>query len=136
MKISDDSVFILNEDAAFSTQLNQILYADRLKTNKDVAAIYDTIKTKCPSIKYTYYSIDRYKGLNLFFDSFHYNEVFMRNSTYKGKKGNSVYLELLKRFINGSTLKSYSKKTVVIPVHDWNSNPDSRIYDYMKNINP
>ena len=136
VKINDNLVFVLNENAAFNTQLKQILYNDRIRTNKDLANIYDTIKEKCPRITYTYYNIDMYKKKNLFFDTFHYNEVFMRNSTYKGRKGNNIYLELMKRFINGTSLKSYSKKTVVIPVDDWNMNPDAKIYDYMKNINP
>lgn len=136
VRINEDLVFILNEDAAFNTKLKQILYADRLKTNKDLAVIYDKIKSSCPYVKYCYYNIDRYKLQNLFFDTYHYNEVFMRNSTYKGKKGNNVYIELMKRFINGTALSNYSKKTVVIPVYDWNLNPESKIYDYMKNINP
>ena len=136
VKISDNLVFILNEDAAFNSKLKQSLYADRIKSNKDLGIIYDKIKNKCPDIKYNYYTIDRYKQLNLFFDTFHYNEVFMRNNTFKGKKGNSVYFELMKRFIHNKVLESYSKKTVVIPVHDWNMIDGVRIYDYMKNVNP
>ena len=136
VKINDNLVMILNEDAAFNTKLKQTLYADRIRTNQDLADIYDKIKAKCPYIRFAYYNIDRYKKQNLFFDTFHYNEVFMRNNTFKGKKGNSTYLELMKRLINNKALSEYSKKTVVIPVHDWNNVPGSRIYDYMKNINP
>ena len=136
VKISDNLVFILNEDAAFSSNLKQSLYADRIKSTQDLASIYDKIKAKCPDIKYTYYSIDRYKKMNLFFDTFHYNEVFMKNNTFKGKKGNNIYLELMKRLINNRSIRDYSKKTVVIPVHDWNNGDSNRLYDYMKNINP
>lgn len=136
VKISDNLVFILNEDAAFNTQLKKSLYNDRLKSNKDLAVIYDKVKAECKDIKLTFYSIDRYKDQNLFFDTSHYNDVFIRNNTFKGKKGNGVYLELMKRLINSKSLESYTKKTVVIPVSDWNRNPDTKIYDYMKNINP
>ena len=136
VKISDNLVIVLNEDAAFNTKLKQTLYNDRIKTNKDLALIYDKIKEKCPDVKYMYYTIDRYKNQNLFFDTFYYNEVFIRNNTFKGKKGNSVYLELMKRLINSKALEGYIKKTVVIPVADWNTAPDSKIYDYMKNVNP
>lgn len=136
VKISDELVFVLNEDAAFNNKLKQTLYNDRIKTNKDLSVIYDKIKDKCPAISYTYYSVDRYKNQNLFFDTFHYNEVFLKNNTFKGKKGNSTYFELLKRLINSASLKGYSKKTVVIPINDWNFNTDGKIYDYMKNVNP
>ena len=136
VRINDNLVMVMNEDAAFNSKLKQNLYADRIKSNQDLGKIYDKIKAKCPEIKYTYYSIDRYKNLNLFFDTFHYNEVFMRNNTFKGKKGNSVYFELMKRLINNKVLEGYPKKTVVIPVHDWNTVSDARIYDYMKSINP
>ena len=136
VKINENLVLILNEDAAFNAKLKQTLYSDRIKTNKDLNAIYDKIKAKCPSIKYTYYSVDRYKNQNLFFDTFHYNEVFSRNATFKGKKGNRIYLDLMKRFINASSLSKYKKKTVVIPIYDWNLNEESKIYDFMKNVNP
>ena len=136
VKINDNLVFVLNEDAAFNGRLKQSLYADRIKSNKDLAKIYDKVKAKCPSVKFTYYTVDRYKNQNLFFDTSHYNDVYMRNNTFKGKKGNSIYLELIKRLINNKSLSTYSKKTVVIPVNDWNTVQDGRIYDYMKNVNP
>lgn len=135
VRIGDNSILLLSEDAAYNAKLKQTLYSDRIKTNNDLNAIYDKIKAKCPSIKYAYYSVERYKNQNLFFDTFHYNEVFARNTTFKGKKGNRIYLDLMKRFINASSLSKYKKKTVVIPVHDWNIN-DSRIYDFMNNVNP
>lgn len=136
VKIGDNLVFVFNEDAAFNSKLKQTLYADRIRTNKDLAAIYDKVKKQCTSIKYAYYTINRYNHQNLFFDTFYYNETFNRNSTFKGKKGNRMYLELMKRFINSASLNEYTKKTVVIPVHDWNFDQNTRIYDYMKNVNP
>lgn len=134
--INDNLVFVLNEDAAYNSRLKQVLYNDRIKNNKGLAEIYDSIRIKCPHLKYLYYDITRYKNLNLFFDTFHYNETFMRNSTFKGKKGNGAYFELMKRFINGKMLSEYEKKTVVIPINDWYDGSDTKIYDYMKNINP
>ena len=136
LRISDNMVFILNEDAAYNTALKRTLYNDRIKTNQELAKIYDKVKESCKDIQYTYYTLDMYKNKNLFFDTFHYNEVFMRNNTYKGKKGNNTYLELIKRMINIKGLESYKKKTIVIPVVDWSTNDDVRIYDYMKNVNP
>lgn len=135
VKINENLVFILNEDAAFNSNLKKVLYSDRIKTNKDLNEMYDKIKLACPQIKYTYYSIDRYGNKNLFFDMSHYNDTFIKNNTFKGKKGNHAYSELLKRFIDSSQLKNYSKKTVVIPVHDWDMG-ENKIYDYMKNVNP
>ena len=134
--IDDNLVFVLNEDAAYNARLKQILYNDRIKNNKGLIEIYDSIKMKCPYLKYLYYDISRYKNMNLFFDTFHYSESFMRNSTFKGKKGNGAYFELMKRFINGKMLSEYGKKTVVIPINDWYDGSEAKIYDYMKNINP
>ena len=74
VKISDNLVFVLNEDAAFNSKLKQTLYADRIKTNQDLVKIYDTVKEKCPSIKFTFYTVDRYKNQNLFF-----REIFLIN---------------------------------------------------------
>ena len=136
VKISENLVFVLNEDAAMNTALKRTLYNDRIKTNQELAKIYDKVKADCKDIQYTYYTLDMYKGKNLFFDTFHYNEVFMRNNTFKGKKGNSTYFELIRRLITLDGLNSYTKKTVVIPVEDWNIDNDVRIYDYMKSLNP
>lgn len=136
LRIGDNTVLVMNEDAAFNSKLKQTLFVDRIKTNKDLSLLYDKIKPKCPAISYMYYDIARYKGQNLFFDTFHYNETFLKNSTFKGKKGNNAYFELMKRLINTESLKDYTKKTVVIPVYDWNLKEDGRIYDFMKNVNP
>ena len=44
VRINENTIFILNEDAAFNSHLKQVLYKDRLRTNKDLVAIYDKIK--------------------------------------------------------------------------------------------
>ncbi len=137
LRIDENCILVFNEDAAYNTNLKKTLYADRIRSNKDLMKIYEKVKKDNPLIKYTYYNMERYKGLNLFFDASYYNDVFMRTSQYKGKKGSNTYFELMKRIINDPRIpEAYKKKTVVIPIVDWNTNPDGRIYDYMKTTNP
>lgn len=137
IKIDEAHVLVFNEDAAFNSNLKKILYADRIKTNNDLGKIYDRVKKDNPFIKYAYYDLNRYKGLNLFYDASYYMDTFMRVSTYKGRKASNILFELIKRIVNDARIPSeYEKKTIVIPVIDWDNNPDIRIYDFIKTVNP
>ena len=137
IKIDEAHVLVFNEDAAFNSNLKKILYSDRIKTNNDLGKIYDKVKKDNSFIRYAYYDINRYKGLNLFYDASYYMDTFVRISTYKGRKASNILFELMKRIINDSRIPAeYEKKTVVIPVMDWDFNHDIRIYDFIKTTNP
>ena len=119
--------------------LRKILYRERLRTNKDVINIYSDIKNSCPSIKYTYLNLNRYKKQNLIVDLRYYNELFFKNNMYKLDKGIDLYFTLLSRMINNKKLtdNEYNKKKVVfIPVNDWDNDPNTKMWMYNKDINP
>ena len=120
-------------------RLKRILYRERIRTNKQLFAIYDEIKNSCPNITMTYLNINRYKNFNLFVDLRYYNELFFRNNSYKLDKGIDLYYTLLSRMINNKKLTEagYNNKRVVfIPVKDWDIDPKTKMWMYTKDINP
>lgn len=135
LQINKDEMFLF--EGANDAYIKKILFKDRLKTNKDLKEIYDKIKTDVPNIKYTYYTLDRYKSLNIIFDTYFYNELYNRNSTFKNIRGYNIYYDLMDRLILDKELSSngYNNKVVIIPVSDWNTN-SGRIHMIQDNINP
>ena len=119
--IDDDMIMVLDEvDSSFDGILKRNLFKDRIKTNKDILNIYKEHVPQLPNIKFTYLSIDKYKGLNLFNDLYYYNEVFFRNNNLTNMRGYNVYLDFMERMIKDKRFKSsYKKMTVIIPVNDW-----------------
>ena len=142
--ITEGNVVYLFEDSNnYDAQLRKALFMDRLKSNKQVLDVYKRVKSTLPFIKYTYLTIPQYKGRNLFIDLSYYNEVFFRNmdSLNEEDKTNpirifNIYIELLKRLIESSNIRSYSQNTVFIPILDWRHNNSMRIWIYREDINP
>ena len=131
-----DKVIIFNEDAKNDAQLRKLLYNDRIKTRKEVLEMYDQVKQDFPFIKYTYPELDRYKQMNVFIDLYYYNSLFFANNTWVLKKGLNLYLDFVNRMINNPAIKNsgYTKKTVIIPVMDWNSTES--VWNYKTSLNP
>ena len=128
----------ITEDASYNTALKRVLYQNRFKTMEDLQTYYDNIKAEVPYIKYTYNSLDRYKGLNLFVDLSHYMYSYYKNATLKKDKGYKLLSEMMDRLINDkrySELK-YIKKTVIIPIDDWIRDIDKKQWMISSDINP
>ena len=134
--IKTDNMVIFTEDAQYDAYLRKILFADRLKQNKDVLVKYKKLKEELEFIKYTFTDIKRYANKNLFVDLSYYNEIFFRNNQFKLDRGVNLYAELLYRLMNTKVFDSYTKKTVFIPINDWDINPDTRMWFYREGINP
>lgn len=134
--IKTDDMVIFTEDAQYDPYLRRILFNDRLKQNKDVLLKYKKIKEELDIIKYTFTDIKRYTNKNLFVDLSYYNEVFFKNNQLKLDRGVNIYIELLYRLMNTKVFDSYTKKTVFIPINDWDLNPDTRMWFYRESINP
>lgn len=134
---SDDKVIIF-EDKSLDPMLRKSLYQDRMKRNTDLLSIYAKVKQDNPKIKYAFVDMVKYKSRNMYYDLSYYNEIFFKNNMYSGKKGKELYLELIDRLINDSRLtdNGYSKKTIIIPVLDWNDNPKTKMWIYNQSINP
>lgn len=126
----------IHEDSANNSQLKKILYQDRFKSIEDLNKVYEELKSIVPDIKYTYTSIERYKGLNLFVDLAHYMYSYNINSTLKREKGCNLFSDLMERLINDKRYNElgYINKTVIIPINDWNLNGD--VWVIKDGINP
>lgn len=126
------------EDAKYDSKLRSILYTDRIVQRKEIDLLYDRAKKECPFIRYTYPDINRYNQKNLFVDLYYYNEVFFKNNDWKSAKGFELYFDLLDRLVNDKRIKSagYEKKTIFIPVLDWDRNKSTRMWIYREDINP
>lgn len=135
----NNNIVLFTEDTnpKYGNQLRRLLYADRIKQRKEVLMMNKDIKAELPFIKYAYPDIDTYKSKNLFYDLYFYNELFFKNNTWKMKKGFDLYLELLNRLINNPSIpNSYKKKTIFIPILDWDINRSTRMWMYRESINP
>ena len=140
--VSENCIFFL-EDAnpKYDPMLKKILYQDRLRTSRQVLDIYKMVKAEAPFIRYTYIKPEMYKNRNLFFDLSYYNESYFRHvgDVLRGaspKKAMEVYTELLKRMIDDERFSSYKKKTIFIPVLDWNHNNSTKMWMYRNGISP
>lgn len=137
--ICDDNVLMILGEAKDKNDkiIKKTIYNDRIKTTKEVLLMYDRVKRDIPEIKRTYTSLNRYNGLNLFIDLSYYNEIYFKNNMYKNTKGYKLYLDMMKRLITNIELPSeYKKRTVFIPICDWDINPETNMWFYKKDINP
>lgn len=126
------------EEAGENAQLKKLLYRQRLRNNKEVILMWDRIKAEDPNIRYTYLNYERYKGYNLFIDLSYYNRLFFENNMYKLDKGVDLYFELLSKFVKDNRLKDagYENEAILIPIKDWDMNPETKMWMYNADINP
>lgn len=132
----DEEIF--QENNIYNPALNKILYNERLRNNKEVIEIYDYITQNVDYITRTYFDYNKYKSLNLFIDLFYYNQTFFKNNIYRLDKGVDLYFDFIDRFIKDKRIdkEGYTKKTVLLPIHGWESDTTTNIYDYKQSINP
>ena len=133
-----DQILFFNEDSVYNSQIRRIIYNDRLKVRKDVLNLYDIIAPQVSYIKYTYPDIEKYLNRNLFIDYYYYNELFFKNNTWVSKKGMNLYKDFMSRLIDSPSLKKsgYTKKTIFIPVKDWDTTHNDKSWDYRINLSP
>lgn len=119
-----------------SNIFRNILFNERMKSQKDVLNLYDEIKKQVRFIRYTYTAPNLYKNRNIYYDWSYYTEIFFRNNKELGNRGNDLFFQFINRFIKDSRFSSYNKKTIVIPILDWIKDKEEDVFDYKKNINP
>lgn len=138
--LDQNSYFLLEDAINYDANLRDSLYADRIRNQKQILTIYKKVKADCPSIRFAYVDLDRYKNLNLYFDTSYYNESYFKNAVdlddRTSLKTMRVYTELLKRLIVDNRLTGYKKKTIFIPVLDWRHNTSTRMWIYREDLNP
>jgi hypothetical protein len=116
-------------------RLRKILYAGRIKNNKEQLLIYDQVKGFDNKIKYTYLTLDKYKAKNLFVDVSHYVGDFANKNIYKLDIGLELYAKLLKKLFRDKRYveNGYTKFTVFIDVDDVYKDESS--FNFKENIN-
>lgn len=135
-----ENLFFFSEatpENVLDTRLRKILYRERLRNFKEVKLRVNQIKNECKYIKYTYPTIDKYKNKNIYVDNHIYNKIFTMSETYNRDKAIDLLYALFDRFINNANYKSYTRKTVLIPVNEWASDiPTTSLFEFSKSINP
>ena len=137
---NEQCIYIANDlvnesDSKYDMKIKRMIYNDRMKNNKVVLDIYSDIKDST-SIKYTYLTLDLYKRRNLFIDTSFYNELFIKNNTFKLDKGVDLYIDFLERLTDMTRLPDYNIKTIFIPVEAWRKDTEDTLLDYKYSINP
>ena len=129
---------IYNEATGYNTKYKNLLYNDRIRNNREVLELYKKVKNDNDWIKKTFISYERYKNLNLFIDLYYYNQTYLNNNTFTVTKSIDMYFEFIRRFILDRRIDNagYTKKTVFVPVYGWSPKEGTRLFDYLKNINP
>ena len=135
-----ENLFFFSEatpEGVLDVRLRRILYRERLRNFKEVKNRVELIKNGCKYIKYTYPTIDKYKNKNIYVDNHIYNKIFTMSETYNRDKAIDLLYALFDRFINNANYKSYTRKTVLIPVNEWASDiPTTSLFEFSKSINP
>ena len=139
---------ILNEDSkvktkygvySFSPIFKKMLYASRIKTQKEVLIEYEKIKSAVPHIQYTYSNPTMYKGLNVYYDWSYYTESFFKHypSGYQGERGIDLYSHFIMQYFKHNQFLNlgYNTQTIVIPVDDWIKNIPNPL-DFLHSITP
>lgn len=117
---------IVLEDKKYNALFKKMLFNDRIRSIKDLKAIYDQIKTDYSEIKYTYNSLDLYRQLNVYIDLTHYMKSYIKNATFKKIKGANMFIDLVRRLINDPRVKDagYDTQSIIIPVMEWTKGQD------------
>ena len=135
-----ENLFFFSEatpEGVLDVRLRRILYRERLRNFKEIKLRVNQIKNECKYIKYTYPTIDKYKNKNIYVDNHIYNKIFTMSETYNRDKAIDLLYALFDRFINNANYKSYTRKTVLIPVNEWASDiPTTSLFEFSKSINP
>ena len=77
-----------------SNIFRELLFNNRLKSQKEIINIYDNIKKEVPFIKYTYTDPKMYKGRNIYYDWSYYTKIFFEKNNKKLENREKFYLLL------------------------------------------
>lgn len=134
-----DTLIFFNEaspENVVNSRLKQILYKSRLRNYREIVKDVKYIKDTNKYIRFTYPSVDKYKGKNLFIDNYVYNDLFERSEKYTHDKAIELLYNLIDRFINNKQYKDYTRKTVLVSVFDWGDKESlPELFEFNKSIN-
>ena len=136
--VFNEALECIDEAAKSDTMLKKLLYKERLRNNKDVFELYDTIRVECPEMIHRFIDLKKYKALNLFVDLQYYNNSFFKNNIYKNNKAVDIYYKFLTNMLTNDLRfaeAGYTKKTVFIDIDEWRKDKVD-ILDFKQDINP
>lgn len=135
----DDRIILTEEiNHKYDTRVKRLLFKNRIRTRKEVLNLLTTVQNDNKWIKYAYPDIKRYYGRNIFVDLYYYMNLFLQNNQWTMKRGFDLFYDFMSRLLDSSKYEAngYKKKTVFIPVEDWNRFHDNNIWNFRVNINP
>ena len=131
---------VITEDInhKYDSRIQKLLFKQRIRHRKEILNLISTVKSDNKWIKYCYPDINRYYGRNLFVDLYFYMNIFLQNNNWKMKRGFDLFYDFINRLLDASKYEEnkYRKKTIFIPIEDWNRFHDNSIWNYRININP
>jgi len=135
-----DNRIILTEDIdhKYDNRIKRLLFKQRIRNRKQVLNLINTVKSDNTWIKYAFPDIKRYYGRNLFVDLYFYMNIFLQNNQWAMKRGFDLFYDFMNRLLDSSKYDAngYKKKTIFIPVADWDRFHDNSIWNFRSNINP
>lgn len=133
-----DKILFFGESTQNDNQLKRLLFKSRIRYRKDLLLMLDTVKNDNTFIKFAFPDIKKYMRKNIFNDLYYYNAVFFENNSWVLKRGMNLYLDFMTRLLNHPNLKSagYSKKTIFIPITDWDTRRNGTVWNYKMSLNP
>lgn len=133
-----DKIMFFGESSTNDNYIKRLIYASRIRHRKDLLNILSAVKTDNPWIKNTFPELAKYNKRNIFVDLYYYNSIFFENNAWVLDKGMNLYLTFMERLLThpNITKAGYKKKTIFIPVADWDRNRDASVWNYRKSINP
>lgn len=132
-------LMFINEDASNDSQLRRLLYNSRIRQRKNLLVKFDQVKSDCPFIKYTFPEIKKYQMRNLYIDLSYYHDIFNQNNVWKSFRGLNLYMDFLERLMVKSISSIdtyYNKKTIFIPIKDYDTFHNASLWNFRININP
>lgn len=121
----------------FDMIFKNMLFNNRIRNQQECMQIYKDIRSKVQYLMFTFSELKLYKNRNLFYDWSYYTEQFFKHipNGYIGERGIDLLFAYMNRFIQDSRFNSYTKKTIVVPVHEWAKNLTNPL-DHTESVNP
>lgn len=129
---------IYNEVTNYNPKYKRMLYNDRIRNNREIFRIYDSVKENYPFIKKTFVDLKKYKSKNLYVDLYYYHEAYLRVCDKRNIiRAIDMYAEFIRRIINDGRITNagYTKKTVFVPL-DWGTDINGSLLNFRKIISP
>lgn len=123
MVTDEELEYHIEENALLGRKLKEIMWQDRIKSNKEILVHYDEIK-QITSGKITHMHLNptQYKRRNVFIDVSHYMMSFFTHFKGTVKNKMDLFLELVKKTTHDKRFSrnGYNLRTILISLDDWN----------------